>query len=152
MDVSKARSYALAALGRRDMSRAELIDKLTRAGADEALAEDTADWLEGNRILDDARYADSIIRRYAGRGYGEGRIRDEMTKRGIDRQLRDEKLAELDDFGDAAYAFLKKRLSGIDPRGLEARGALDAARRRGFSWDQITAARDRCADDTEDSD
>jgi regulatory protein len=75
---------ALAALGRKERSRAELAAWLRERGVDEDEVESTVGRLEAIGELDDARFA----RRYAEdkrelAGWGAERIRDALVARGI---------------------------------------------------------------------
>jgi regulatory protein len=151
-ESARARGRALRALNGRDMSKRELLGKLARAGVDGELAGETADRLEELGLLNDAGYAASVVRHYAARGYGAGRVRDELYRRGIERELWDGALAELPDMEDAAYGFLKSRMRGADADGPEARRATAAMRRRGYGWDEMSRARDRYKESYEGAD
>ena len=91
----EARQQALKILERRDVSRKMLLDKLTEKGISCADAEEVADWLCGLGVVNDERYAGLVVRHYAAKGYGRRRIRDELYRRGIDREFWDGALAEL---------------------------------------------------------
>ena len=78
-----ARTRALKLLGFRAMSRRELVDKLTQKGESPEDAQEAADYLEELGYLDDAQYAASLVRHYAGKGYGPGRVRQELFRRGV---------------------------------------------------------------------
>ncbi|MDR1299143.1 MAG: recombination regulator RecX [Oscillospiraceae bacterium] len=145
-DGGVARDKALRALGRRDMSRREIIVKLTREGVSEDDADGTADWLSERGFIDDGRCAESVARRLAGRGYGEGRIRDELHRRGISRELWDDAIAGAPGIEDAAYEFYRARARSLRADGEDGaamRKLAQAMYRRGFSWDEITEARNR---------
>ncbi len=111
----RARERALRILGRRSMSRRELTERLTKKGEDAIRAEETADWLTDIGALDDAEYAAMIVRHYSARGYGAYRIRDELYRRGIDRELWEDALSQLPDMEETAYEALKARLKGERP-------------------------------------
>jgi regulatory protein len=136
--ASKAR--ALRILGARNMSRRELSDRLARKGDSEERAEETADWLEKIGALNDEEYAVLIVRHYAHRGYGESRVRDELYRRGIPRELWEDALANLPDMEDTVYRAFSARMSGKKPDRTELKKATDALYRRGFSWDDIKTA------------
>ena len=145
-----AKKRALSLLEKRDYSRKMLLDKLTEKGASEPEAAEICDWLCELGVVDDARYAALTVRHYAAKGYGERRIRDELFRRGVPRELWDEALAQLPETDDAAYRLLCQKLRGWDgdPAGLQrAQGAL---LRRGFSWDDIRAALERFRSENED--
>ena len=138
----EAKQRALKILERRDVSRKMLLDKLTEKGISNTDAEEVADWLCGLGVVNDERYAGLVVRHYAAKGYGRRRIRDELYRRGIDRELWDGALAELPETNDAVDRLLSVRL-----RGAVSREALQRAQsyllRRGYSWDEVCAATER---------
>ncbi len=93
-------------------------------------------------FIDDAEYAAMVVRHYAGRGYGPGRIRVELGRRGVGRELWDAALSELpEDGGETIDRLLAARLRGKDASDRRERDkAANALYRRGFSWDDIRAA------------
>lgn len=135
-----ARSRALRMLGNRPMSRKEVTDRLTQKGTDEETAEETADWLLSIGALNDEEYAGQIVRHYAAKGYGAGRIRDELYRRGVPRELWDDALSELPDSEDTVYKLLKSKIKSENPDRAEITKAANALYRRGFSWDEIKSA------------
>ena len=133
------RQKALELLSRRPHSRKELKDKLLRRGIDEEDAEDCVAWLAEHGFLDDGEYAGAVARHYAAKGYGAGRVRSELQRRGIDRELAADTLSDLPDNSGKIDAFLARRLH--DPSDREAVRKVSAALfRRGFSWEEIRAA------------
>ena len=132
----KALSYA----GGKPTSRRELERKLAQWGADEAEQQAVCDRLEELGILDDRRYGELVVRHYSGRGYGRAKLRDELYRRGVPRQLWDEVLEQAGDPGQAIRDFLDKKLRGqplpADPG--ERRRLSDALSRRGFGWEDIS--------------
>jgi regulatory protein len=144
---------ALALLDRRDYSRAELIRKLAEKGVPEADAAEAADRLAELGFVDDARYAPIVVRHYAAKGFGERRIRQELMRRGIPRELWDEALGEMPDQTGRIDALLRSRLSGADPGDRDAlRRASDFLLRRGFDWDEVKEAVERYTSEYEDAD
>ena len=138
----EARQQALKILERRDVSRKMLLDKLTEKGISCADAEEVADWLCGLGVVNDERYAGLVVRHYAAKGYGRRRIRDELYRRGIDRELWDAALDELPETDDAVDRLLSARLRGaVSPEALQR--AQSYLLRRGYSWDEVCAATER---------
>lgn len=137
-----AREYGLTLLSNRQHSRKELGDKLLRKGTPDEAVDDALDWLEDHGYLDDGRYAGAIVRHYAAKGYGPGRIRMELTKRGISREHWDSAFGELPQTDDTIERFLRSRLRNPDDRD-EVRKVSAALARRGFGWDEIKAAIER---------
>lgn len=91
----KLRSKALQLLSYRAHSRKELHDKLLRKGAENDEIEEVLDWLTDQGFLNDRDYAEMIVRKYRRKAYERWRIRAELFKRGIDREIREEVLSEL---------------------------------------------------------
>ena len=133
------RQKALELLSRRPHSRRELKDKLLRRGVSEEDAEDCMQWLSDRGFLDDEEYAGAVARHYAAKGYGAGRVRSELQRRGIDRELAADTLSDLPDNAGKIDAFLARKLTNVNDR--EAVRKVSAALfRRGFSWEEIRAA------------
>ena len=147
---SESRVKAARLASGRMMSRKELTDKLSRKGIDPDTAEETADWLESLGAVDDAAYAGVIARHYTASGYGPGRVRQELQKRGISRELWDDALSQLPDSADAIDRFLQKKLSGRTPDRATLKKLSDALLRRGFSWSDIRPALNRLGEETDE--
>ncbi len=143
------RERALEILSRRPCSRRELLDKLLRRGMEEKSAEDCVDWLAGRGFLDDGEYAGAVARHYAAKGYGAGRVKSELRRRGIERELTDETLSALPENTEKLDAFIARRLS--DPHDRDSVRKISAALfRRGWSWEEIRAALRRFDTETEE--
>lgn len=127
-------------LGSRPLSREELIKRLVEKGGSRDDAEAAADWLEELGALDDRAYAATVVRHYGGRGYGPARIREELRRRGISKELWEDALEEFPDPEETLDALVRKKAKGgLDtPRDVKRVG--DALLRRGFSWTDIKAA------------
>ncbi|MDD6108195.1 MAG: regulatory protein RecX [Clostridiales bacterium] len=137
---SRCRQRALRIIGARAMSVKELTDRLKEKGESPENAEDAAQWLLDMRLLDDAQYAAMCVRHYAAKGYGPGKIRNELYHRGIARELWDEALEELPEQDDRIDALLRRKLKSDTPDRAELRKAADYLYRRGFGRDEIHAA------------
>ena len=128
----------------------ELTDRLKEKGETPDNAEDAAAWLEQMHLLDDAQYAAMCVRHYAAKGYGAGRIRSELYRRGIPRELWDDALQELPEQDEQIDALLRRRLRSDTPDRDELRRASDYLYRRGFGRDEIRAAIARYQDNFEE--
>ena len=146
--AAQVREKAVELLSVRPLSRKELVEKLTarpRNREKEPLcgreaAEAAADWLEGLGYLDDGQYARAVAEHCAAKGYGPGRIREELYRRGVPRDCWDGALEGLSGPEEAIDAFLQKKLRGAelsDPK--VRRRAADALARRGYRWEDISA-------------
>ena len=133
---------ALEILSRRPMSAKELNDKLVQKGADAKSAAACVRWLLDARLLNDESYAAAVARHYAAKGYGPGRIRQELSRRGVDRWLWEEALDQRPDNTEKIDRLIAARLRDPDDRD-EVRKVTAALFRRGFGWDEIRAALSR---------
>ncbi len=124
----------------RMLSKKEVQRRLTKKGADEEDAAEMADWLESLGAVDDAGYAGAVARHYGAMGYGAGRVRQELMRRGVPRELWDEALAQLPPAGEAIRRFLDAKLRGRAMTPEESRRLAAALQRRGFSWNDIRPA------------
>ena len=124
----------------RMLSKKEVQRRLTKKGADEEEAAEMADWLESLGAVDDAGYAGAVARHYGAMGYGAGRVRQELMRRGVPRELWDEALAQLPPVGEAIRRFLDAKLRGRAMTPEESRRLAAALQRRGFSWNDIRPA------------
>lgn len=137
-----ARERALEYLSRRPMSCAELKKKLIEKGEDEDVAEYCVGWLSEHGLIDDESYAAAVARHYAAKGYGPGRVRTELSRRGIARELWDGALDAMPENVDKLDRFISSRLHDPDDRD-EVRRISQALFRRGYSWDEIRCALER---------
>ena len=140
-ETGLAKKLALRILGDRTLSSHELEKRLINKGETEETAKKTVRWLEDTGLINDAEYASMIVKHYNSKGYGVGRIRDELFRRGIDREMWDDALCVLanTESTDAVMAFLNKKLRGsVDRDNL--RRAVSALVRRGFSYEEAREA------------
>ena len=142
---------ALELLSRRPLSAKELNDKLVQKGADPKSAAACVRWLLDQRLLDDESYAAAVARHYAARGYGPGRIRQELSRRGVPRDYWDEALGQRPDNTEKIDKLIAARLHDPDNRD-EVRKVTAALFRRGFGWDEICAALARFSAEAEAED
>ena len=145
-----ARERALELLSRRPMSRKELRDKLLQKGEREDTAEYCARWLEDNGFLNDESYASMVVRHYAAKGFGAGRIRGELSRRGIARELWEEALCQMPEQDEKLDRFISSRLKDPEDR-AQIQKISNALYRRGYSWDEIRSALARHRAETEDN-
>ena len=124
----------------RMLSKKEVQHRLTKKGATEEQAADTADWLEMLGAVDDEGYAGVIVRHYGAMGYGPGRVRQELHRRGVPRELWDEALDQAPDSAWQIDRFLAAKLRGRAPEEAEKRRLTSALLRRGFAWGDVREA------------
>ena len=139
----EARNRALRLLDKRDYSRKMILDKLTEKGISPADAEETAEWLCSMGLVDDRRYAGLVVRHYAAKGYGERRVRDELYRRGVPKELWDEALAEMPEQDDTLDRLIRSKLGGKEPNKDNLSRVSAALQRRGYGWAEIREAIER---------
>ena len=147
---SAVRAAAASMIGSRPLSKKELTRRLVRKGADEEDAGEAADWLEDIGAVNDREYAAMLVRHYAGKGYGRARIREEMYRRGVDRELWDQALEELPDQSETLDRLIQKKCRGDLSDRREVRRVSDSLLRRGFSWSEVKDALRRYTELLED--
>ena len=150
-DLVSTKKRALRILGNRNFSEHEMQRRLVSKGETQENSEETVRWLVELGYINDADYAGLIVRHYSAKGYGVSRIRDELYKRGIPRDLWDEKLAMLDESGtsDATLEFLRKKLGESKDKD-DLRRAADSLVRRGFTYDEARTAVNRYMSEHDD--
>ena len=137
MGEPSLRERALRHLARRDHSRAELAKKLAAhgdAGEIEAIIERMGEL----GLQSDSRYAEAFVRGKAAR-FGSGRLRSELARRGIDRDLIDEAIAGecVESEADRARAVLRGRFTEPPADAREWARQARFLQTRGFAPDLI---------------
>lgn len=143
---SLARDRALELISRRLMSQKEVRDKLLQKGVDEDAADYSVNWLSDHGFLNDESYAAAIARHYAAKGYGAGRVRSELSRRGVDRELWDEAVENMPETDGRLDKLIAARLK--DPADRDQIRKVSATLfRRGYSWEEIRSALRRYTDE-----
>lgn len=99
-------------LSYRALSAKMLRDKLLAKGHDEEAADYALAWLTERSMLNDELFAESVVRGYTRKGYGAARIRQELTRRGIDRDTAEAAMQTFSPDETQMLALLEKRLRG----------------------------------------
>ena len=177
--VAEARSRlmekAVGLLALRPLSRKELLDKLcapprpkkgkypydklddapNRSALQnqrEALreqAEGVADRLTELGLLNDGEYACMLARHYALKGYGPGKIRDELYRRGVPREFWEDALAQAEPNGSQIEKLARRKLRGAEPTRENLKKVSDYLARRGYGWEEISSALERIREEYE---
>lgn len=137
--LSLCKMRALRIINTRTMSRKEMSDRLREKGEMPENAELCADWLCDMGLIDDAQYAGSVVRHYAAKGYGVSRIKSELNRHGVARELWDEALLQMPEQDDYMLRFLSSRLNDPDDK-AQVKKVTDALFRKGYTWEQIRHA------------
>lgn len=126
---------------KRPHSEKELRDKLREKGASEEDIETVTALCVDYGFVNDAEYAGMIVRHYAAMGYGPGRVRQELKRRGVPGPLWDEAFEELPEGTETIDRLLRQKLRGRDASDRKERDkAASFLFRRGYSWNDIRAA------------
>ena len=137
-----SREKALELVSQRQMSARELSKKLCDKGADEETADYCVQWILERGLIDEERYAAAVVRHYASKGYGEGRVRQELLRRGVPRELWDDALSEMPEDTSKLDRLVASKLR--DPDDRDAVRKLSASLyRRGYSGEEIRQALER---------
>ena len=150
ISLSSSKARALRMLGNHSLSAREIEKRLVNKGESHETAGQTVEWLKEIGMVNDAEYAASIVGYYSAKAYGKARIRDELFKRGIDRELWDEAMNGVEETEDAVCELLMKKLRGSREKD-ELRRAADFMHRRGFSYEEARAAINRYLENTEEA-
>ena len=123
---------AARALRHRDRSRAQVAERLARAGVGDAARDEALDTLERVGYVDDARYAANRAAALAERGQGDAAIRHDLKAAGVPAEAAAAAVAVLVPEADRARAIAARD-------GRTARTAAQLAR-KGFSEESVEAA------------
>ena len=139
LELSSSKTRALRILGNRSLSTREMQKRLISKGDSEETAQKTVEWLENIGAVSDEEYAASIVSHYSAKGYGPAKIRDELYRRGIPREVLDDAMNRLDENEEAVYEYIKKKLGGNRDKD-DLQSVANALYRRGFSYEEARTA------------
>ena len=139
-DAVRAKEKALYLLEHRPHSKRELEDKLARTVGREAAGQ-AAGRMEELGLIDDADYAHRLAEELARKGFAAPRIRQELLRRGIGRELaaqEAERAAAAPE--DALHSLIERRFARQLGEEKGRRRAVAALQRMGYRWDEIRSA------------
>ncbi len=138
----EARKKAMDYLARREHSRSELVQKMSKAGFDSAVSEDAVDKLFEEGLQSDRRFVESFIQSRINQGKGPARIRADLGQRGLSDGLVSEMLNEADADWFALATAARRRKFGTDEPGdfKEKARQMRFLQYRGFESEQVQAA------------
>ncbi len=151
--LMKAKAAGLHYVAHKARSEGEVRRKLREKDYDDAIVTQVVERLRELEYLDDAAYARDYVRgRFAHRGYGPVRLRQELRRREVDAALIEDALAEqLDEEAllQAARDHARKKWDLLDP-GEDPRRRRQKLfaylQRRGFTYDTIRRVVDEVAE------
>lgn len=130
---------ALRSLRHRDRSAAQIDGQLAARGVSEDERADALATLERTGLLDDRRFAERRAEQLAGRGAGDAFIRHDLLRAGIDPELVEAALSEVEPELGRAERIVDRRGSG--PKTARYLAA------KGFSQDTLRAVVARAGDE-----
>jgi len=142
-DFKQARALAYRYLSHRDRSARETADHLKKKGFEEAVVQETLQYLKEANYLDDRRFAEHWARtRAENRQYGKYRLRQELLGKGLPQDLIDETLDTLFETIqeiDLARAVVEKKFPSMQdlPADKRKNRLIGLLQRKGFSLDII---------------
>ena len=142
--MTNPRDYALYLIEFRDRTEKELREKLVGKGYDEEQIEDTVEFLKNYGYIDDKRYASHFIHDAINlKKWGKIRIRSELLRKGIDREIVDfaieDAFSEIED--DRVLLQMQSRFKDADFSNMKERNRIFGFfMRRGFTPDEIKGA------------
>jgi regulatory protein len=136
--AEKARETLLRILTAAPKSRAELEQSLARKGYPQAVVGPVLDRFDEVGLIDDAAYADMLVRtRHSERGLSRRALAMELRRRGIDEETASEALEQVDPDDERTAALSLARKHVARTRGLErdvrVRRAVGALGRKGYA-------------------
>ncbi len=135
----QARYSAMNYLAIREHSSLELKNKLIRKGFLEDIVDEVLYKLQIDKLLSDARFAESYIRYRANKGFGPIKIQQELQQRGITGELVTELINSNDDFWliNIQQAYKKRFGSTSHKNKQELAKQIRFLQARGFTSSQI---------------
>ena len=136
---NEAKNIALKFLSFRRRTEKEIRDKLKGKGFDEKSIKSTIDKLKGYDLINDSEFATAWVKeRLAYKPRGKKLLRQELWKKGIEKEIIDQVTEELcQDEDKSALELLqkiKKRYQNLEPK-VARRRMLSLLLRRGFSYE-----------------
>lgn len=151
-DLRRTRERALYLLGYKSHTKNELLLKLTKT-SDEETAQEITERMEELGLLNDADYAERYSRQMAEtKGWGAGRIRQELARKGVERDIIDdamEQLSQTVDTDEKLDEIIVRRYARYlgDKKGIDK--TINALMRLGYRFEDIRRALRRYADTDE---
>ncbi|NNM83401.1 MAG: regulatory protein RecX [Burkholderiales bacterium] len=135
--TTEIRDRALRFLARREYSKTELFERLTREGCEPDAVREVLAELEKEGLLSDERYVEQILNARIGR-YGRQHILKELSEKGISHELAGRAREKIDEAEQDALKSVWERKFGKKPQDRkELAKQVRFLQGRGFSLDEI---------------
>lgn len=139
-------------MARREYSTTEASTALIRKGYDPVVVAVTVAELQEERLFDDARYAESLVRMLTGRGQGPQRVRHALLEAGIPPESAAVALDTAPDWKLLAADVRRRKFGARVPKDWPGRARqMRFLQYRGFSKDHIASALEGSGADDPDS-
>ncbi len=143
-ELVRARQAAFSVLSRGPISIRRFRDKLARKGFSPGILSEVVDDFRNRGLLDDSAFARTYATsRLNAKGHGRHRIRTDLLKQGLERQVVDQTLADIEERTDwltAARTLAEKRwprLKSIEDVSHRRKRLYDYLVRRGYDYDIV---------------
>jgi regulatory protein len=128
-------------VARREYSTGEATAALVRKGYNAAIVAVTIAELQDERLLDDVRYAESLVRMLTGRGQGPQRVRHALNEAGLSPDAVAAALETAPDWMLLAAEVRRRKFGARIPKDWPGRARqMRFLQYRGFSKDHIASA------------
>lgn len=144
------RMKAAELLSRRAMSAGELERKLREKGASPEHAEAAVQRMSELGVIDEAAYAEMLIRRCGAKGYGRRRAEQELLRHQVPREYWADALEALPAAEEKLDALIAARLKNGTPDEAQRKKLAAYLQRRGYGWEEIRSALRRREAEPED--
>lgn len=135
------RGGAIAMLARREYASGELISALVRKGYADAVVRQVTATLAGEGLIDDSRYAGSLLRMLVNRGQGPLRISRQLRDAGLSEEQVSVALEEGPDWYQLAAEVRQRKFGARLPDNWPERARqMRFLQYRGFSGDHVSHA------------
>lgn len=137
----KAKNIALKFLSHRQRSTKEIVDKLKKKEFDDSIIHMTLDYLKRYKLVDDLEFAKSFMKDKTNLNkYGPAKIKFELYKKGISKEIIDEVIDDYDDEYSIALELAKKKIRSYkkDDKNAIYRKLGGFLGRKGFSYECIS--------------
>lgn len=136
----KALNSAAGMLSRRALTEKQIREKLAKKEYTDDIIESVIGRLYYLDLIDDSKYAESALRSLKIRGYGKLRIRYELIRKGVPKNIAEEALCDFEADNDILFKLIDKRLKGecFDIKEIQKTSASLA--RKGYTWEEINTA------------
>lgn len=134
---TRLRSYAFALLTRREYSKMELLEKLKQYAMNEQEVIDLVDELAEQHYQSDQRVAEQLVASQMRKGKGVYRIKQALQAKGLDSDLIEDDLQDIDWFEQAYQLKVKKFGTDVATDPKQKAKQVRFLQYRGFTMDII---------------